>query len=106
MDEKENINEGIPESSYPDISESNVSDETELSKTEVRTAKKKKRTISYFYAAVLMILTAVLVFQITYLAVGQMYKREINSLLSSGISNAKINEINQIYKDHFIYDFT
>ncbi len=106
MDEKENINEGIPESPYPDISESNVSDETELSKTEVRTAKKKKRTISYFYAAVLMILTAVLVFQITYLAVGQMYKREINSLLSSGISNAKINEINQIYKDHFIYDFT
>ena len=106
MDEKENINDDLSENSYSGSSESNVDSAADFSETEVRTVKKKNRTISYFYAAVLMILTAVLVFQITYLAVGQMYKREINSLLSNGISNAKLNEINQIYKEHFIYDFT
>ena len=109
MDENENINEDLD--SNAEVFESpdevkNCDDTEDLRENKAKSTKKKKRTVSYFYVAVLMILTAVLVFQITYLAVGQMYKREINSLLSSGISNAKINEINQIYKENFIYDFT
>ncbi len=68
--------------------------------------KKKKRSVSYFTLAISLILVAILVFQITYLAVGQMYKRQMNSLLSNTFSNAKINEISQIYKENFIYDFT
>ena len=109
MDENENITEDIEDTaelSEKTESESFENDTDDFCEYEARTVKKKKRTVSYFTVAILMILTAVLIFQITYLAVGQMYKREINSLLSSGISNAKINELDKIYKENFIYDFT
>ncbi len=74
--------------------------------TERKEIKEKKRSVSYFTFAISLILVAVLVFQITYLAVGQMYKRQLNSLLSNTFSDAKINEISQIYKENYIYDFT
>ena len=109
MDENENIAEDFDSVSDGDevINDGDTGNSGEdFCEYEVRTLPKKKRTVSYLMAALLVILTGVLVFQITYLAVGQMYKREINSLLSNGMSNSKLNEINQIYKENFIYDFT
>lgn len=83
--------------------------ENENENISVETAEntnKPKRSVSYFTLAVCLILVAVLVFQITYLAVGQMYKRQMNNLLSNSFSSAKINEISQIYKENYIYDYT
>lgn len=113
MEENENKTEDISEAYQEediimeDDSVSDVSSKEDGKEAAVdKTKKKKPRTVSYFYVAVLMILTAVLVFQITYLAVGQMYKREINNLMANGITNSKLSEIDQIYKEYFIYDYT
>lgn len=67
---------------------------------------KKQYVISYFKAMILVLLTAILVFQITYLSVGQKYQRELKLIANSGFSNAKLEELMSIYKENFIYDFT
>ncbi len=67
---------------------------------------KKQYVISYFKAIVLVLLTAILVFQTTYLGVSQKYQRQLKQLVNSGFSEAKIQEISRIYRENFIYDYS
>ena len=99
--------EVITESLSEEIASTDGSDkeQEQVLEKNVQQKPQKQYVISYFKAVALVLLTAILVFQATYLGVSQKYQRQLKQLVNVGFSEAKIQEISRIYKDNYIYDY-
>ena len=100
--------EVITESLSEEIASTDGSDkeQEQVLEKNVQQKPQKQYVISYFKAVALVLLTAILVFQATYLGVSQKYQRQLKQLVNVGFSEAKIQEISRIYKDNYIYDYS
>lgn len=78
--------------------------ECEDCESETKAPKKKKKQfkLSITATAVLLILSCVLTFQITYVAQAKKYEKKLNSAYGSELGLSVLNELNSVYKENYV----
>ncbi len=82
-----------------------VGEESENEKFKRKASGSKKKTpfkLSITATAVLLILSCVLTFQITYIAQAKKYEKKLNSAYGSELGLSLIDELNSIYKKNYV----
>lgn len=72
------------------------------SETKAPKNKKKQFKLSITATAVLLILSCVLTFQITYVAQAKKYEKKLNSAYGSELGLSVLNELNSVYKENYV----
>lgn len=79
--------------------------ECEGHESEAEVPKKKKNPfkLSITATAILLILSCVLTFQITYVAQAKKYEKKLNSAYGNELGLSVLNELNSIYKENYVH---